>query len=34
MLLDLEDNWIGANPQLPDNGMPCSMLDGCIMYVF
>jgi len=30
-MLDLEDNWIGANPQLPDNGMPCSMLDGCII---
>jgi len=30
-MLDLEDNWIGANPQYPDNGMPCSMLDGCII---
>jgi len=30
-MLDLEDNWIGANPNLPDNGMPCSMLDGCII---
>jgi len=30
-MLDLEDNWIGADPNHPDNGMPCSMLDGCII---
>jgi len=30
-MLDLEDLWVGANPLYPDNGMPCSMLDGCII---
>jgi len=31
-MVDLEDNWFGANPNLPDYGMPCSMLDGCIGF--
>ena len=30
-MLDLEDRWIGADPNHPNNGMPCSMLDACIM---
>jgi len=30
-LIDLEDEQIGANPQKPDNGMPCSMLDACVI---
>ena len=29
-LLDLEDNWYGSNPQNPDQGQPCSMLDSCM----
>jgi len=29
-MLDLEDNWFGANPLDPDHGFPCSMLDGCV----
>jgi len=32
-MLDLEDLWLGADPYHPDNGMPCSMLDGCIIMV-
>jgi len=28
-MIDLEDEWIGANPQTPNNGNPCSMLDAC-----
>jgi len=28
-MIDLEDEWIGANPQTPDQGNPCSMLDAC-----
>merc|ERR1712181_24539 len=28
-MIDLEDEWIGANPQTPHNGNPCSMLDAC-----
>jgi len=28
-MLDLEDEWIGANPWYPDNGLPCTMLDVC-----
>jgi len=30
-MLDLEDLWLGADPFHPDNGMPCAMLDGCII---
>ncbi len=30
-MLDLEDNWFESNPQHPDWGQPCSMLDGCIL---
>jgi len=30
-MLDLEDEWIGADPYHPNNGMPCSMLDGCVI---
>jgi len=30
-MIDLEDNW-HANPNLPDYGMPCSMLDACIGF--
>ncbi|XP_023332330.1 uncharacterized protein LOC111704337 isoform X1 [Eurytemora carolleeae] len=30
-MLDLEDRWIGADPTHPNNGMPCSMLDACII---
>jgi len=30
-MLDLEDEWIGANPNHPNNGIPCSMLDGCVI---
>jgi len=30
-MLDLEDLWLGADPFHPNNGMPCSMLDGCII---
>jgi len=30
-MIDLEDEQIGVNPQMPDNGMPCSMLDGCVI---
>jgi len=30
-MLDLEDRWFDANPNLPDTGMPCSMLDSCII---
>jgi len=33
-MLDLEDEWIGANPQKPDNGMPCSMLDACTIFKY
>lgn len=29
-MLDLEDNWFDSNPLHPDQGQPCSMLDGCI----
>jgi len=29
-MLDLEDNWFNANPNDPDHGYPCSMLDGCV----
>merc|ERR1712126_789676 len=28
-MIDLEDEWIGANPSTPDFGNPCSMLDAC-----
>merc|ERR1712243_523946 len=28
-MIDLEDEWIGANPLEPNSGMPCSMLDAC-----
>merc|ERR1712112_506632 len=28
-MIDLEDEWIGANPLEPTRGMPCSMLDAC-----
>lgn len=30
-MIDLEDEQIGVNPSLPDEGMPCSMLDGCVI---
>ena len=30
-MIDLEDDWIGSNPQYPNNGNVCSMLDGCVM---
>merc|ERR1711887_425616 len=30
-MIDLEDDWIGSNPQLPNNGNVCSMLDGCVI---
>merc|ERR1712142_1327803 len=30
-MLDLEDEWIGADPYHPNNGMPCSMLDACVI---
>ena len=30
-MIDLEDEWMGANPMYPDNGLPCAMLDGCVM---
>jgi len=29
-MIDLEDEWVGADPFYPDNGMPCSMLDACV----
>jgi len=29
-MLDLEDEWVGADPFHPENGMPCSMLDACV----
>ena len=32
-MIDLEDEWIGANPQTPNNGNPCSMLDACTVWV-
>jgi len=28
-MIDLEDEWIGANPNTPHSGNPCSMLDAC-----
>ena len=33
-MTDLEDEWIGSNPNCPTCGNLCSMLDGCVMYVF
>jgi len=30
-IIDLEDEWIGMNPQTPDYGNPCSMLDACLV---
>jgi len=30
-MLDLEDEWIGADPYHPNNGIPCAMLDACVM---
>jgi len=30
-MIDLEDNW-HANPNTPEFGMPCSMLDACIGF--
>jgi len=30
-MIDLEDEQLGVNPQYPNNGMPCSMLDGCVI---
>merc|ERR1712212_505583 len=30
-MTDLEDEWIGSNPQNPDNGNLCAMLDGCVI---
>jgi len=30
-MIDLEDEQLGVNPMYPDNGMPCSMLDGCVI---
>ena len=31
-MLDLEDEWLGViDASKPDQGAPCSMLDGCIM---
>lgn len=30
-MLDLEDRWFDADPSNPDTGMPCSMLDSCII---
>ena len=30
-MIDLEDEWIGSNPNCPTCGNVCSMLDGCIM---
>jgi len=30
-MIDLEDDWIGSNPQFPNNGNVCSMLDGCVI---
>merc|ERR1712244_20977 len=30
-MIDLEDEWIGANPNYPDNGNLCPMLDGCVI---
>jgi len=30
-MIDLEDDWIGSNPNFPHNGNVCSMLDGCVI---
>jgi len=30
-MIDLEDEWIGSNPQCPTCGNVCSMLDGCVI---
>jgi len=30
-MIDLEDEWIGSNPNCPTCGNVCSMLDGCII---
>jgi hypothetical protein len=30
-MIDLEDEWLGANPTTPDLGNACSMLDACSM---
>jgi len=30
-MISLEDEWIGSNPNYPDDGNVCSMLDGCII---
>merc|ERR1711970_1005414 len=30
-MIDLEDEQLGVNPQFPDEGMPCSMLDACVI---
>ena len=30
-MIDLEDEWIGSNPNCPTCGNICSMLDGCIL---
>merc|ERR1711976_713859 len=30
-MIDLEDEWIGSNPQCPECGNVCSMLDGCVI---
>ena len=30
-MIDLEDEWYGSNPNCPECGNVCSMLDGCVM---
>ena len=30
-MTDMEDEWIGSNPNCPECGNICSMLDGCVM---
>ena len=30
-MLDLEDEWLGSQPNCPTCGNICSMLDGCVM---
>lgn len=30
-MIDLEDEWIGSNPNCPECGNVCSMLDGCVI---
>jgi len=30
-MIDLEDEWIGSNPNCPTCGNLCSMLDGCVI---